>query len=180
MTVVLTKDWEVAVKLCAGAAAVFPKAADTALLRIAIGIEGSIKSNIVSGPPPPQSRHTTDTGGGGVPLNRTGGLSGAPATIRVAEMNYFIGVPRSSGSFNLAVIHEEGALVVQEMTARMRKFLHARLSGTAPGGGVSGFVVSQIPARPFVGPAVAEVTPQFGTMFVRNFAAALGGKYGRA
>ena len=179
MTVVLTKDWEVASKLCAGAAAAFPRAADIALRRIAIDIEGRIKGKIADGPPPPQSEHTKATGGGGTPLRRTGGMLGAVNVVPAGRISYFIGIPRTSGKFNIAVIHEEGAVVVQEMTPRMRRFLHAKLSGTAPSGGVSGFVVSQIPARPFVEPVVMEILPQFPLLFARDFSRALGGKYGK-
>lgn len=181
MSVELTGQWELALRLTRDAPARFPAAADIALKRRAVDIEGKIRKNIKAGPPPPQARTTALTGGRGKPLNRTGDLGNSVAVVPAGRLEYFIGIPRNAGKYNLAVVHENGAVVVQEMTARMRRFLHARLASepkTSAAGG-SGFVVSRIPARPFVEPAAEEVRGTYPQDFARDFSQALNGDYGR-
>lgn len=181
MAVVLTGQWNVALKLLKGAVTLFPRAADVALRRIAIDVEGDIRSKIKSGPPPAQSGLTKVTGGLGKPLNRAGDLGNSVDVVHPQRLAYFIGIPRSAGSYSLAEVHENGAVVVQNMSDRMRRFLHVKLraTGDPPPNSPVRMVVSQIPARPFVEPVFAALSPVFVTKFTREFSLALGGKYGK-
>lgn len=174
-----TGDWEAAVRICTGASVLFPRACDVALRRIAVEVEGDVKRNIKAGPPPPQSPLTIATGGGGKPLNRAGDLANSVNVVNAGALAYFIGIPRTAGTYSLAVVHERGAIIVQPLTARMRAFLHARLAKVGPpSGGATGILVTQIPARPFVEPAVDKLRSRFAQRFAREFATALAGQIG--
>lgn len=180
MAIRMIGDWKKALKLMKTAGRRFGPAAEKALRREAINAQGIIRGNIKEGPKPAQSPQTAATGGRGKPLNRSGTMRQSVNVVQKGQLNFFIGIPRAEGSYNIAVIHEEGAIVVQVLSDKMRAFLIANLPGDAPvGGGGNIVIVTKIPARPFVAPAFVEVQLGFETRFERSFANALRGDYGR-
>ena len=175
-------DWKKAIKLMSTAPMRFGPAAHKALTREGIRAQKIIRTNIQQGPPPPQSQQTRDTGGSGKPLNRDGTMRQAVNVVHAGLLDVFIGIPRSEGAFNIAVVHEEGKVIVQPLTNKMRAYLMAKLSGDPPAGGggpAKQVLVTVIPARPFVAPAYAEMAISFDTRFASEFARALRGDYGR-
>jgi hypothetical protein len=180
MSIKKTGDWDVAIKLTTKASLFFQDAANVALKREALRVEGRIKKNINKAKPG-QASSTQLTGGLGKPLVRTGSMLNAVGVVEKSKLEVFVGIPTSSGLVNIANVHEEGATIVQRMSERMRRFLHAKLAGLgAPPGRGTGILVTRIPARPFIAPAVDSTRKGFARRFEKDFAQALGGKYGTA
>jgi hypothetical protein len=89
---------------------------------------------------------------------------------------FYVGVTRGTREARLAAIHEVGKTIVQVMTEKQRKFLHA-LYGTrtkGKGGSVSGIIVIHIPARPVIRPTIEIDGKGAPKRFVKNILAALG------
>lgn len=179
MGVKMVGDWKLALKLFAQAPARFAPAASKALMREALYAQRLIKKNITSAKPA-QSPLTEATGGGGKPLIRSGDLLGSVNILRKAPLLVFIGIPRTDGSYNIGMIQEEGSVTVQPKTPRMLAFLHAKLKKVGdPPIRESRVIVSQIPARPFVAPAMLTIRAGFDKRFGRSFSKALKGDYGK-
>lgn len=120
--------------------------------------------------------------GGSKPLRKTGELVNSIAAV-VKNLELFVGIPRASGRARLAAIHENGAVIVQRMTDRQRKFLHARLSKIASkvgtgGGSGNGILVIVIPPRPFIRPVLEAEESQIPQRFLDRVVTNLGGKMG--
>jgi phage gpG-like protein len=93
-------------------------------------------------------------------LMRRGDLRNSIAVVARGD-EAFVGVPRSSGKMNIAKIHEFGTdPFVVPITPRMRAFLAVlyrkalgRKKASKSAGSGPGYVIIQIPARPFLRPA---------------------------
>lgn len=138
------------------------RAINFGLRKAGLYMVGQIVTNMRSGLDPPLAASTLRTrkvrGGRGAraskPLIKTGDLRNSIDMVP-GEGEVFVGVPRSSGSFRLAEIHELGKVIVMRMTPKMRAFLFGVLfKNSAPTGGGSGrgIIVVRIPPRPFIGP----------------------------
>lgn len=172
-------DWKLAEKICKAAPGDIKKAMEKAIGLEAQHLAGVIKRNIQRGPSPALSKLTQKSRkgakGGSKPLNASGDLLGSVTVVQQGA-EAFIGIPRSSGRYNIAVTHEQGRTIVLNMTDKMRRFLFGVLfkgSPPKPGSGTRVIVV-HIPARPFVQPAFDAETPKSGERFEANMARLLG------
>lgn len=190
-------DWVLAQELTLGAVSQFLPTADKVLKRYAVKAQNEVKKSIGKNAAP-LSPLTMATGGKGKPLRRGGDLKASPTVIAKAMAEYFIGIPRGDGSFNIAVIHEEGVTVVQPLTPRMRRFLHAKLGDATEAGGrdsagrftrtkttggkgaSKAVLITTIPPRPFIEAAFNKVQLDMAANFPRDFAKAMGDRYGTA
>lgn len=115
---------------------------------------------------------------GSKPLIDTGEMRNSIGVV-MGHHEAFIGIPRSSGGYRLADIHEKGRVIVQRMTDKQRRFLHATIGRKASKvGSGTGVLVIHIPARPFVAPAFAEQRPKIPARLMARIVAALGTKLG--
>lgn len=130
---------------------------------------------------PPQSWMTMATGGKGKPLVRTGALRKSVSVVD-ADDGFFIGIHRTEGTYQLALIHESGATIVMDMSEKQRKYLHAVLGQLAGkvggGGGGTGVLAINIPARPFVGPVWQEQEGKVPKRVLQRIAKLLNNEYG--
>jgi phage gpG-like protein len=156
----LIGQWELSKRILNETPAKLGKAIDIGVKREANYMLRRIVQRFRGGIKPPLSPLTVKRrriGGirGSRPLVATSDLRNA-ITVVPAYHEAFVGVLRTSGRYNIAVLHENGGTVVIKMTARMRRFLFGVLfrgSVRPPGrGGTSGIIVVRIPARPFIGP----------------------------
>lgn len=118
---------------------------------------------------PANSRITKFLKGSSKPLvGETGDLRNAIGVVDVDETTFYIGIPEDVDEAKLAMIHEKGLTIVQHMTDKQRKFLHAVLPKQTKreqlvsqgkrklreesGQQSTGIIVIHIPARPFIEP----------------------------
>lgn len=92
------------------------------------------------------------------------------------EFSLLIGVPAGRNA-KLAAIHEGGAIIVQEMTEKQRRWMFANLpkqterekavaAGRSQG---TGIIVIHIPARPFIGPTFERAAKKAAEIFMISF-----------
>lgn len=112
--------------------------------------------------------------GSSKPLVNNADLRDSIGTSKEDDMSWYVGVPRGTREAKLAAVHEGGITIVQQLTDRQRRFLHAVLpkvaGGGAPKGGGTGILVIHIPARPFIGPTLKEAAKGAAKRFMGYFA----------
>jgi len=148
----LTGDWAKSKRVLKAAPAELDAAIDAALTAEGEYLRGRMVKKIQGGLQPPHSSSTLLTKKGGTkPLIRRGDLLGAFQVVQ-AKKEVFIGVPRTAkgGAANLMQIHEFGKVIVQRITDKQRRFLHAVLPKKEGAG--TAVVVIHIPARPVIRP----------------------------
>lgn len=178
-----TGDWAKAQKQFATAGADLDKALRQGIRQEAEYLVGQVKKQFDHlSPPLSPLTLATKRRGGSKPLIASGELRTGIAVVMGGPYEAFIGVPRSSRGMKLADIHENGRIVVQRMTDKQRKFLHARLpkggGKGGKGGGGGGILVIHIPARPFIKPVFAAEKDKIGPRLLDRIAervAVLGG-----
>lgn len=120
-----------------------------------------------------------------------GDLRNSVAVVREGEA-VFVGVLRSAQSrdgaalVNVAAAHEYGSKpIARKLSPKARAFLHAAFRSAGiekptAGGVKTGVVVSQIPARPFLGPAFEKYgqPEDVSRRFLGRIAKLLGGDFG--
>jgi len=182
LKVVTFGDWRKAAAVLATYPDYIKRAVPKAIRLEAEFMVGEIKRNIQAGPPPPLAALTAKRRkggkGGSKPLNASGDLLGAVTVVQRSQAyTAFVGVPRASGKYNIAVTHEQGRTIVLNMTEKMRRFLFGVLfkgEPAKPGSG-TGIITIRIPARPFVRPAFEANAAGAAARFEANLAALLGG-----
>lgn len=149
----LIGDWKLAKKVLDTAPAAFDRALKKAIRHEAEKIAGMIRAKIASNVPPPNAASTVKNKGSSKTLIDTGEMRNSVQVVWKGKFNAFIGIPAKArkSATSLADIHENGRVIVQQMTDKQRKFLHAKLGGGGGGGG-TGVIVIHIPARPFIKP----------------------------
>lgn len=163
MKLTLTGDWLKSKKVLAAAPHDLDKAIERGLAAEGEYLRGQMVRRIQRGLMPPHSSSTLLTKNkGSKPLIRNGDLLGAFSSIP-SKKQVFIGVPRSAkgSAFGLMQIHEEGRVIVQRMTDKQRRFLHAVLPRIGHPGGTP-VVVIHIPARPVIRPVFEEQQAKIG------------------
>jgi phage gpG-like protein len=163
------------------------QAIDRALTVVGHHMVARIVANMGSGLEPPLAPSTIRTrkvkggrgGRGTKPLIKTGELRNSITVIK-SKGEVFVGVPRSSGKYRLAKIHENGTTIVLRITPKMRAFLFGvlippsqQVSGVDTGWG-SGLIVVQIPARPFIAPVFEAYQDEAARLFEQTFTEHMG------
>lgn len=168
----LIGDWERAQKILAAAPADLKQALRKALSQESLYLLTELQKNFKK-VTPPNARSTIRQKGSSRPLVNDRDLYNGMQIVHKGDLEKFIGIPRSApargknakgGIVRLAEIHENGKVIVQQMTDKQRKFLHAFFkksggSSGGSGGGSGGVLVIHIPARPFIGPTFAANPP---------------------
>ena len=154
----LVGDWKLAKKVLNTAPAAFDRALKKTIKAEAERLAGMIRKNITSNTPPPNATSTIQDKGSSKTLVNTGMMLQSVQIVWRGKFEAFVGLPARArgGVSNLADIHENGRVIIQQMTDKQRRFLHAKFGGSGGGGGGTGIIVIHIPARPFVRPAVEE------------------------
>lgn len=166
----LVGDWKAAKQVLADAPADLEQATNAALAAIAEFLVGRIKKRIGDGVAPPQSPFTALTKGSSKTLVNKGDFRNGMRAIEVGKFNFFVGIPSAlQGGKNghkvgslarLGDVLENGRVIVQRMTDKQRKFLHATLGkkvAKLPSkGGSTGVLVIHIPPRPVIKPTFDE------------------------
>mgnify|MGYP006921283392 CR=1 FL=1 len=159
----LVGNWDNAKKMLDAAPAAFDRALKKTVQAEAEKIAGMIRKRIASNTPPPNALSTVFNKGSSKTLVNTGEMQKTVQIVWKGKFKAFIGIPASAakGMAKLADIHENGKVIIQQMTDRQRRFLHAKFSKGGGGkggggGGGTGIIVIHIPARPFMRPAFEE------------------------
>lgn len=174
--VTLVGDWKTAEKILNAAPAALTHAAKVSLLQEGEYLRGRIVKKIRSNVPPPNSKSTIAQKRSSKTLINHGDLANAPAVLEVGPLEIMIGIPRSTKGqlAKLADVLENGRTIVQRITPKQRKFLHAlyaKLGPKAPGSGAStGVLVIHIPARPFIRPVFDEEKDKIPERFITRLA----------
>lgn len=171
MRVELTGDWKKAKRILAAAPHELDQAIEKSLAAEGEFLRGQMVRRVTRGLMPPLSSSTLLTKKKGTkPLIKDGDLVGAFSSIP-SKKEVFIGVPRSApGSvYGLMHIHEFGRVIVQRMTDKQRRFLHAVLPQTGYTSG-SPVIVIHIPPRPVIRPVFAEQQAQIGPRLAKRIA----------
>lgn len=179
----LIGDWVQAKKILDAAPEDLKQARSKALLQEGLYLLKQLQQNFKK-VAPPNAQSTIDNKGSSTPLVNNRDLYNSMALFpEKPKDEVFIGIPaaakargsaggrNSKGQFTSHVkgaeivrlidIHENGKIVVQQMTDKQRKFLHAKLGKSgATGGGGTGVIVIHIPARPFVKPTFEQNPPE--------------------
>jgi len=152
----LIGDWKLAQKVLSAAPAAFDRALKAAIRHEAEKIAGLIRTKIASNVPPPNAASTVKGKGSSKTLIESAKMRNSVQVVWNGKFDAFIGIPTKArkSTANLADIHENGRIIVQQMTDKQRKFLHVKLGGGGGGGG-TGVIVIHIPARPFIKPVFA-------------------------
>lgn len=180
----LTGDWAKSKKLLVRLEKNIRPATVKAVNLEAIYLAGKIKERIGAGPPPPLKKYPGGKRKGSKPLNNTGALRQSVSFVQY-DLEAFVGILRTASGHggkaaNLGAIHENGAVIVQRMTAKQRRFLFGVLmrggrkgARRATGSG-SGIIVIRIPPRPFVRPVFEAEGTTFQARFQARLLALLG------
>lgn len=149
----LIGDWKLAKRVLNTAPAAFDRALKKAIKHEAEKIAGMIRTKIASNVPPPNAASTVQNKGSSKSLVDSGGMRNSVQVVWKGKFAAFIGIPAKArkSATSLADIHENGRVIVQQMTDKQRKFLHAKFGGGGGGAG-PGIIVIHIPARPFIRP----------------------------
>lgn len=128
---------------------------------------------------PPNAASTIKQKGSSKPLVNHGDYKNAITVLKDGKGRRFIGVPRSSPEgIRLAEIHENGITIVQQMTDKQRKFLHAMLPKQPSTGPGTGIIVIHIPARPVIGNTFESQRPLIPERFLKRLIRILDGLLG--
>lgn len=169
----LIGDWKIAKRVLETAPAAFDRALKKTLQQEAETIAANIRKKIASNVPPPNAPSTVALKGSSKTLIASGEMRNSVQLVWKGKFEVFIGIPASAkkGTARLADIHENGRVIVQQMTDKQRKFLHARLGPSHGKGSGTGIIVIHIPPRPFMKPVFEEYASSSGK---KNFIKALG------
>lgn len=177
----LTGDWIATAKMLSGVKVNMARALKQAVKQEAHFLVAEMKKQFRD-LKPPLSPNTllTKKRGGSKPLLASGDMRNSIVPVFDGDFGVFIGVPRSANGYMLADIHENGRIIVQRITPKQRRFLHAKLGkhGSGGKGGGTGVMVIHIPARPFIGPVIEAEKDRIGPRILGRVAervAALGG-----
>ncbi len=163
-------DWAQAEKILAAAPADLKQACQRALKQEALYLLSELQKNFKK-VTPPNAASTIANKGSSRPLVNHRDLYNAMAVVQVSDDEVFIGISGSTKSrgktakgslTRLVDIHEHGKIIIQHMTDKQRRFLHARKggkSGAKGAGGGGGIIIIHIPARPFIKPTFDQNTP---------------------
>lgn len=153
-----------------------PKELDRAIPK-ALWAEGlyaaaEIKKYIRTSIPPANAASTILQKGSSKTLQDKLDMLNAITPIKSAKNKVYVGIARSAarGTVRIARVHEEGRTIVQVMTPKQRKYLHAKLGGTGGskgGGGTgTGVIIIHIPARPFIRPTFERLREGYEERFL--------------
>ncbi len=175
--VALIGDWKLAKKILATAPAAFDRALKNAIRHEAEVIAGMMRKKIASNVPPPNAASTVQNKGSSKTLIETGKMRQEVQVVWKGKFQAVIGIPSKAkgGVSSLADIHENGRVIIQQMTDKQRKFLHAKFGGGGGGGGGTGIIVIHIPARPFIKPVFEAYQAKAKDKFLTAFAHELEG-----
>lgn len=164
----LIGDWKIAKKVLDAAPAAFDRALKAAIKHEAETIAGMIRKRIAGNTPPPNAPSTIMQKGSSKTLIASGEMQKTVQVVWRGKFQAFIGIPASAkkGVARLADIHENGKVIVQQMTDKQRRFLHAMFKGGGQRTGGTGIIVIHIPARPFIKPAFEEYQKQAKPKFL--------------
>ncbi len=167
----LVGDWKLAKKVLETAPAAFDRALKKTIAAEAEVIAGMIRARINGNTPPPNAASTIQQKGSSKTLVNTGEMKNSVQIVWNGKFQAFIGIPAAArgGVSRLADIHENGRVIVQQMTEKQRRFLHAlfKTGGNKHGGG-TGIIVIHIPARPFIKPAMDEYQAKAPHRFLKT------------
>jgi hypothetical protein len=188
----LVGDWKKAKEVTSAAPADLEKALEAAVLAVAEFFVGKLKKKISSGVEPANKPLTIlMKGGKSKPLVNKGDMRNSIRVVKAGKFEAFVGIPASARSkggqsyVNIASVLEKGAIIVQSVTDKQRRFFFgvlAKKSGytpTAKEKGGSGILIIHIPPRPFIEPTFEEHSPQAGELMGKRVIAnlkKLGGK----
>lgn len=178
-------DWKKAKEVLEAAPADLDQALQTAVLALANFYVGKIKQKIGSNIQPALSPFTMRgigaarkfAGAGAKTLINRGDMRNSVTVVSAGKYEAFVGIPASSAKdVKIAQIHEEGRVIVQQMTPKQRAFLHATLGKKASkirSAPSTGIIVIHIPARPFIKPVFDEYggevgRERFGALVLKN------------
>jgi hypothetical protein len=152
----LIGDWKLAKRVLETAPAAFDRALKATIGAEAERIAGAIRKKIASGVPPPNAPSTVYLKGSSKTLIASGEMQKTVQVVWKGKFQAFIGIPANAkkGTARLADIHESGRVIVQQMTPKQRRFLHAKFPGYTGSG--TGIIVIHIPARPFIKPVFED------------------------
>ena len=153
----LVGDWKMAKRVLETAPAAFDRALKATIGAEAERIAGGIRKKIYSNIKPPNQPSTITLKGSSKTLVASGGMAQSVQLVWKGKFQVFIGIPAQAkkGVARLADINEHGRVIVQHMTDKQRKFLHAKFPSYSGGTG-TGIVVIHVPARPFIKPVFEE------------------------
>jgi hypothetical protein len=172
----LVGSWKQAQKMLAASPSTFDRALKKVVHEQAEQLAASIRKNILRNTPPPNAASTVALKGSSKTLVKSGEMANSVQISWHGKFSAIIGIPASAKKAlaRLADIHEHGRVIVQQMTDKQRKFLHARFPGMGSGTG-TGIIVIHIPARPFIKPAFEEYNlkgkPKFLDAFTHELSA---------
>lgn len=170
----LIGDWKIAQKVLNTAPAAFDRALKKTLGTEAEELAGAIRSKIRSNIQPPNAATTVALKGSSKTLVASGEMANSVQVTWKGKFVAVIGIPARARNSQqrLADIHENGRVIVQQMTDRQRKFLHAMFKTGGNRSGGTGIIVIHIPARPFIKPVFddysAKGKPKFITALSEN------------
>lgn len=197
--ITLTGEWEAAKMTMDGASEDIDQALEAAILALAEYFVGRLKKKIASNVPPANSGLTIMQKRSSKTLINSGDMRNSVTTVVQDKHNVFVGIPRTVSArgaksgvgfkavsssqaklgsvANLAQIMEQGRTIVQRVTDKQRRFLHATLGKKASkvpsGQPSSGVIVIHIPPRPFIKPTFDEELPGAPARFQKLFLANL-------
>lgn len=164
----LVGDWAKSQKILAAAPADLKQAMAKALLQEALYLLNELRKNFKK-VAPPNAASTIKQKGSSKPLvNHRDLYNAMQITPTNPKDEVFIGIPaatkarggKGAALVKLIDIHENGKIIIQHMTDKQRRFLHAMLGNKGQhGGGSGGIIIIHIPARPFIRPTFEENTP---------------------
>ena len=160
MKVELTGDWKKSKRVLRSAPQDIDKAIQAGLAGEGEFLRGQMVRRMRGGLMPPHSSSTLLTKKKGTkPLIRNGDLLGSFSSVP-SRRQVFIGIPRTARgeSLNLMQLFEKGKVIVQRMTDKQRKFLHATLPNVGHPAGPP-VIVIHIPARPVIQPVYDQQAP---------------------
>jgi hypothetical protein len=154
----LVGKWDLAKKVLRTAPAAFDRALKATIGAEAERIAGNIRKRIANNVPPPNAPSTVQLKGSSKTLIASGEMQKTVQVIWRGKFQAFVGIPASASksAARLADIHENGRVIVQQMTDKQRRFLHALFKSGGSGGAGTGIIVIHIPARPFMRPVFEE------------------------
>lgn len=171
----LTGDWEGIVQMLGAYPRRIRSAKLTAGKAAAQHIAGKMRENFRK-VEPPNAKITKKLKGSSKALVDMGLLRASITVMTPDEGEWFIGVSAAAGHglVRLAAIHEEGITIVQVMTEKQRRFLHAvyrrfKIPPPASTSGTPGIIVIHIPARPFIRPTFEQEQQRAGEIFMAVF-----------
>lgn len=172
----LVGDWKLAQRVLSTAPAAFDRALKKAIGEEAERIAGGIRKKIASNVPPPNAQSTVLLKHSSKTLIASGEMQKTVQVIWKGKYQAFVGIPASArkGLARLADLHENGRVIIQQMSDKQRKFLHALFKGIGAGTGGSGIIVIHIPPRPFIKPVFDDYASGADKKFLKAVGEELG------